>query len=106
MNVDSIIFPDDGVVNSISKRQVNNILNLIYQIPERIVDNRHSVVNQRQQQQLNQSPIAPTRNPIQPSPSQSQLINYNYDPITDFAWTVFKVSYQRRVSIVILEVLR
>lgn len=92
VNVDTIFFPDDRVVNSISKRQVNNILNLVYQIPDRIVDNRHTIANQR-----NQLPVAPTRNP--PPSTQSQLINYNFDPITDFVWSIFKVSSGQTVTL-------
>lgn len=59
-----------------------------------IVDNRHSLVNQRQPQS------SPIRNPTQTFPPKfipstlpsSQLFNYNYDPVTDFAWNTFKVS--------------
>lgn len=106
VNVDTIYFPDDGTVNSISKRQVNNILNLVYQAQDRIADNRYSIVNNQRQQQAQQLQ-APQRNPTQTSPSQlilptippsylsaqSQLVNYNYDPVTDFAWNIFKVSW-------------
>ncbi|XP_037036325.1 plasminogen activator inhibitor 1-like isoform X1 [Bradysia coprophila] len=95
VNIDSIYFPDDSVI-SISKRQVNKNLNLVYQNHDRIVENRHSVASQRQQPQ---SFNPPARIPIPTSPS-SQLIpttlqssqSYNYDPITDFAWSTFKGS--------------
>lgn len=97
ISVDSIVFPEDGVVNSISKRQVNNIYNLVYQIPDRFVDNRHTLINQRQQV----SPLAaaqtrPHQSILSTIPSfpntQSPSFNFNFDPITDFAWTTFKVS--------------
>lgn len=116
VKIDSIYFPDDSIASSrISKRQVNNILNLVYQMQDRIADNRHSLVTHRQQHQqlLNQSPVQsnlapPTRSPIQASSPQllpstlpsypstpSQLYNFNYDPVTDFAWSTFKVSYNQ-----------
>ncbi len=94
--VDSIYFPDDKAAIKISKRQVANILNLVYHKQDRIVDNRHTVANQRQQQQqqqqqINQLPSAPNRQPIQTSPANLQSQLYNYDPVTDFAWNTFKV---------------
>ncbi|KAJ6631755.1 Serpin I2 [Pseudolycoriella hygida] len=98
---ESIFFPDDRVVNSISKRQVTNILNLVYQLQDHFVDNRHSLIQQQ--------PSSPNRNPTQApllpvipttilptyhpnKHSQSQLNSHNFDPITDFAWSLFKGS--------------
>lgn len=97
VNVDAIYFPDDRLI---SKRQVNKNLNLVRK-QDRIVENRYtaaSPLQQQQRQQLNQQPTTLNRNPTQIP--QSQLIpssyqppqSYNYDSITDFVWSTFKVA--------------